>query len=66
MLSRNRVLCLSCNKVLESVSRHDFVTCGCENETFVDGGRTYQRYGGVDLSKVEPLAGDWSEDEPCD
>ena len=49
---RNRVKCLVCGTVLESLSRHDFQSCGCENQTFVDGGHDYSRVGGVDLSMV--------------
>lgn len=35
--------------------RHDYKTCGCENQTMVDGGTAYQRYGGIDLKKVKPF-----------
>jgi hypothetical protein len=47
------ILCLSCNTVLYSVNRHHFHKCGCENETFVDGGKDYMRYGAMDISKTE-------------
>jgi len=49
----NRVECKECKKVLTSYHRHDYKTCGCENETMVDGGNEYQRYGGKDLSLVD-------------
>lgn len=49
----NRVQCKSCGEVLTSYNRHDYKTCGCENETMVDGGTDYQRYGGKDLSLVD-------------
>lgn len=49
----NRVQCKSCGDVLTSYNRHDYKTCGCENETMVDGGNDYQRYGGKDLSLVD-------------
>ena len=49
----NRVQCKSCGEVLTSHHRHDYKTCGCENETMVDGGTDYQRYGGKDLSLVD-------------
>jgi hypothetical protein len=42
----NAVKCLNCGKVMESKSVHDFRMCNCPNETFVDGGTDYQRYGG--------------------
>jgi len=49
----NRVQCKSCGDVLTSYNRHDYKTCGCENETMIDGGTDYQRYGGKDLSLVD-------------
>ena len=49
------VQCLECNKILVSFHRHDYKTCGCENETMVDGGYDYLRYGGKDLTKVQVL-----------
>jgi len=48
-----KVKCLVCNEVLESKYRHDFVMCECENQTFVDGGDDYLRFGGADLDKIE-------------
>jgi len=49
----NRVQCRECGEVLTSYHRHDYKTCGCENETMVDGGNDYQRYGGTDLDLVD-------------
>lgn len=49
------VRCLECGKILESKSRHDFQSCGCPNNTFVDGGEDYLRCGGKDLSKVQVI-----------
>lgn len=49
----NRVKCRECGEVLTSYHRHDYKTCGCENDTMVDGGNEYQRYGGVDLALVD-------------
>lgn len=49
----NRVQCKSCGEVLTSYNRHDYKTCGCDNETMIDGGTYYQRYGGKDLSLVD-------------
>jgi len=46
------IQCLACDKVIESKFRHDFVECGCANQTFVDGGTAYLRYGAMDLSKI--------------
>lgn len=56
VLTKNAVKCLVCNTVLESKYRHNFVTCGCSNETFTDGGLVYQRLGSKDLDKVLNLA----------
>lgn len=48
----NSVTCLQCNEVLVSYYGHDYKTCGCENQTMVDGGVSYSRYGGKEMSKV--------------
>ena len=55
VLIRNAVRCLSCNTELESKYRHDFQCCGCENQTFVDGGYDYSRVGGKDFNLIEDL-----------
>jgi hypothetical protein len=52
-IKRNRVKCLYCGAVLESMSVHHFVQCDCPNGTFTDGGLNYQRYGGKDMSFVQ-------------
>jgi hypothetical protein len=49
----NRVKCRECGEVITSYHRHDYKTCGCENETMVDGGTEYQRCGGKDLDLVD-------------
>jgi hypothetical protein len=49
----NRVQCRECGEVLTSYNRHDYKTCGCTNETMVDGGTNYQRYGGLNLDLVD-------------
>ncbi len=56
VLTLNSIKCLECNTVLESKHQHHFVTCGCKNQTFNDGGLLYQRYMGCDLDKVENLS----------
>lgn len=55
VLTRNAIKCLVCNTVLESKHRHNFVECGCENQTFVDGGLSYTRLGAINLDLVEDL-----------
>ena len=55
VLTLNSIKCLECNTVLESKHQHHFVTCGCKNQTFNDGGLVYNRVGAVNLDKVENL-----------
>ena len=55
VLTKNSVKCLICNTILESKHRHDFVMCPCPNQTFADGGLSYNRVGGKDLSLIEKL-----------
>jgi hypothetical protein len=52
---RARVQCMVCYKIIESHDRHDYKLCGCENQTMIDGGGEYERYGGIDMTKVHPL-----------
>ncbi len=40
------VECPHCLKRMFSFHVHDFKYCGCDAETFVDGGTDYLRYGG--------------------
>lgn len=49
----SQVTCLECGEVLVSEHRHDYKTCSCPNETMIDGGNAYVRFGGKDLSKVD-------------
>lgn len=56
VLTLNSVRCLECNEVLVSKSQHQYVQCGCANETATDGGNVYQRYMGRDLDKIENLS----------
>ena len=55
VLTKNSVKCLLCNTILESKHRHDFVMCPCPNQTFTDGGLSYNKVGGKDLSLIEKL-----------
>jgi hypothetical protein len=55
-MKRNVIFCAECWKVLESKHRHDFVQCGCPNQTFVDGGlEQYVRYGAVRPELLVPM-----------
>jgi len=49
----NKVECLSCHEILESKFIHDFQTCSCDNQTFVDGGDDYCRIGGKNLDMLK-------------
>ena len=55
VLTKNSVKCLVCNTILESKHRHDFVMCPCPNQAFNDGGLSYNRVGGKDLSLIDNL-----------
>ena len=50
----NSIKCLECNEILVSRHRHDYVTCDCPNSAMVDGGNEYERYGAMDMDKIEP------------
>ena len=55
VLTRNAIKCLVCNTILESKHQHNFRSCGCPNQSFVDGGLMYSRVGGGNLDWVEKL-----------
>lgn len=57
------VHCLECDTVLYSIHRHDFHSCGCPNDVFVDGGTDYLRVGAMDLSKAVAITLDLLKDE---
>lgn len=67
-MSRNRAKCLNCGDIVESKSRHDWVTCSCfHNEAntrgfFLDGGGEYGRYGGC-IEDIEWIEGDDDDDK---
>lgn len=52
---RHGILCLACGAVMVSWYRHDYKTCGCENNTMVDGGSDYTRYGGKNMDLVQTV-----------
>lgn len=39
-----KATCLLCGDVIQSLYRHDFKRCSCEN-IFIDGGEDYFRFG---------------------
>ena len=46
---RNRVRCLTCDTIIESKHRHDWVKCACDYDSdtmiYIDGGLAYRRMG---------------------
>lgn len=52
----NKVKCKACGEELISFHRHDYKKCSCPQETMVDGGTDYGRYGGKDLNQIEHLS----------
>ncbi len=51
----NCARCRRCNQVIESRSRHDFVTCNC-GAISVDGGTEYLRRLAADLGDVVEMS----------
>lgn len=54
-LVANGLHCTKCNTTIFSYTTHDYKTCGCDNETSVDGGLSYILHGGKDLSLTLPI-----------
>lgn len=53
----NAVKCLECGETIVSYYRHDYKTCSCDN-AIVDGGTSYERYGGRNIEKISIYADD--------
>lgn len=54
-LTREVYQCPSCKTLLQSMYRHDWVTCPCYGDStgiFVDGGNSYGRFGGHDVFNI--------------
>lgn len=56
-IMHNRVRCLSCQSIIESLNRHDFQTCRC-GQLSVDGGSWYCKRSG-DLDNYTDLSEQW-------
>lgn len=54
------VKCPVCLKRMFSFHVHDFKLCGCKNETMIDGGRSYLRWGWAEKGK-KPTYIYWTE-----
>lgn len=44
--------CKECDTVIYSANRHHYNSCECPNETIIDGGKDYTRWGAKDMSKA--------------
>lgn len=53
----NRIQCLVCKAIIESRTRHDFITCAC-GSTSVDGGKDYQRILGNNWKDISVTTDD--------
>ena len=67
MIIHNKIKCLKCGDVIESVHRHDFKWCSC-GACAVDGGKDYLRRIGnpgdwEDLSEIVPDKADKADKE---
>jgi hypothetical protein len=56
---RNRIRCRKCGDIIESKTRHDYVTCKC-GAVAVDGGSSYLKRTG-DPADIEELE-EWPKD----
>jgi hypothetical protein len=48
----NALICLECGTKIVSRHQHDYRTCGCANNAYIDGGQVYVRYGAIDTDSV--------------
>lgn len=60
---RNRAKCLICGDVIESASRHDYVSCSC-GAISVDGGTDYLKRSFAPGAKWEDLSVTIPDDGP--
>jgi hypothetical protein len=51
----NKAQCKLCGDIIQSMSRHDYVRCGC-GEIAVDGGTDYRKRSAGDLSNIIELS----------
>ena len=57
----NKCQCALCLDIIESTSRHNFVSCGC-GAIFTDGGKSYIRRGAKDLANIIDMSETYEED----
>lgn len=63
---QDAIHCLDCDTVLYSIDRHHFHRCGCSNDTFIDGGRDYNRCGAMSLKRTKMVKLDLLTDKIVD
>ena len=51
----SKVKCKLCKAILESKHINDMMFCGCRNQTFITGGDTEFRYGGMSRDMIEVI-----------
>lgn len=54
--------CPECDKLLVSLTRHDFQMCSCPAETHIDGGSFYTKVGSARYSEIVFKRGDFLVD----
>ena len=57
----NKCQCRQCGDIIESVHRHDFVSCKC-GSIFTDGGKSYIRRGAKDLNDIIDMSETYEEE----
>lgn len=55
-ITRNRAQCNTCKEIVESKTRHDFVTCSC-GKLSVDGGTDYLKRSGGPYTELSEHTG---------
>lgn len=55
MIIKNQAQCRLCGDIIQSLHRHDFKWCSCE-EIYVDGGLSYIRRGARNFENLIELS----------
>jgi poly-beta-hydroxyalkanoate depolymerase len=61
----NKAMCKLCSDIIESKSRHDYVTCQC-GEISVDGGTAYRKRSARNLSNIIELSDTYEKEVEYD
>ena len=57
----NKCQCRKCKDIIESKTRHDFISCKC-GAIFTDGGKSYIRRGAQDLNDIIDMSETYEEE----